>query len=765
MLARLSIAWKLMLAAGCAIGALLLLAAALVAMNASGMVRNLSNQNAQALAGKAAAEVAGDLGEIQGIGKAMAQTLGAAHAAGVRDRKVLSDMIRPAASASPMILGSWFMEIPNAVDGQDEAFAGNTAVGSNQLGQFTPYWVNSNGQITLEPLDTGNDYDQPFYQTTFKSGKAAIVEPYPYDIDGKSVSMTSVTFPVMSGGKMIGVAGLDLALDTVSAELGALRPFGDGRVMLVSPEANWVSHPDAKLRMKPYADPGLERVKGVMRDGKAVLLPGLDQSIGKVERLVAPTPLPGLNSTWAVVMDVPTKHITGPARTLAIWLAVGGLVILALVLGALFVAIGKLVRQPLAGVTAAVGELSAGRYDKAVAGADKHDEIGEIARALEGFRHGLAENRALRAGQEAANAAAETERRNAEAERAATAQQQAVVVTALAKALERLAHGDLTARVEAEVAPEYEALKHDFNVAMSQLQNTMGVVVGATASMRSGADEISKAADDLSRRTEQQAASLEETAAALDEITATVRKTAEGATTAQGVVETARANAADSAEVVRRATEAMGQIEDSSKQIGQIIGVIDEIAFQTNLLALNAGVEAARAGDAGKGFAVVASEVRALAQRSAEAAKEIKTLINASGAQVGEGVGLVAETGKALQQIVSQVAEINGIVTEIAASAQEQATGLQQVNTAVNQMDQVTQQNAAMVEQSTAASHSLANEAVELARLIGQFKTGGSQQAAVTAPSAPRARPAPRVAAVGGGAPRGAAADEGWEEF
>ena len=764
MLARLSIAWKLMLAAGCAIGALLLLAAALVAMNASGMVRSLSNQNAQALAGKAAAEVAGDLGEIQGIGKAMAQTLGAAHAAGVRDRKVLSDMIRPAASASPMILGSWFMEIPNAVDGQDAAFAGNTAVGSNQLGQFTPYWVNSNGQITLEPLDTGNDYDQPFYQTTFKSGKAAIVEPYPYEIDGKSVSMTSVTFPVMSGGKMIGVAGLDLALDTVSAELGALRPFGDGRVMLVSPEANWVSHPDAKLRMKPYGDPGLERVKGVMTDGKAVLLPGLEQSIGKVERLVTPAPLPGLNSTWAVVMDVPTKHITGPARTLAIWLAVGGLVILALVLGALFVAIGKLVRQPLAGVTAAVGELSAGRYDKEVAGADKHDEIGEIARALDGFRHGLAENRALRAGQEAANAAAETERRNAEAERAATAQQQAVVVTALAKALERLAHGDLTARVEAEVAPEYEALKHDFNVAMSQLQNTMGVVVGATASMRSGADEISKAADDLSRRTEQQAASLEETAAALDEITATVRKTAEGATTAQGVVETARANAADSAQVVRRATEAMGQIEESSKQIGQIIGVIDEIAFQTNLLALNAGVEAARAGDAGKGFAVVASEVRALAQRSAEAAKEIKTLINASGAQVGEGVGLVAETGKALQQIVTQVAEINGIVTEIAASAQEQATGLQQVNTAVNQMDQVTQQNAAMVEESPAASHSLANEAVELARLIGQFKTGGSQAAAPAAP-APRARPAPRMAAVGGGAPRGAAQDEGWEEF
>ena len=335
-----------------------------------------------------------------------------------------------------------------------------------------------------------------------------------------------------------------------------------------------------------------------------------------------------------------------------------------------------------------------------------------------------------------------------------------VVVAALADGLARLAHGDLTARVEQDVAPEYEALKHDFNVAMSQLQNTMGVVVGATSSMRSGADEISRAADDLSHRTERQAASLEETAAALDEITETVRRTAEGATHARGVVETARVNAAQSAEVVRKATAAMGEIEGSSRQIEQIIGVIDEIAFQTNLLALNAGVEAARAGDAGRGFAVVASEVRALAQRSAQAAKEIKALIHASGEQVGHGVSLVAETGKALQVIVSQVAEINGIVSEIASSAQEQATGLHQVNSAVNQMDQVTQQNAAMVEQSTAASHALANEAVELAKLIGQFRTHDGEPAQASAPPV-------RARAAQGGSPRLAVVgrQESWEEF
>jgi methyl-accepting chemotaxis protein len=223
---------------------------------------------------------------------------------------------------------------------------------------------------------------------------------------------------------------------------------------------------------------------------------------------------------------------------------------------------------------------------------------------------------------------------------------------------------------------------------------------------------------------------------------------------------------------VAEAVQAMGQIEKSSQQISQIIGVIDEIAFQTNLLALNAGVEAARAGDAGRGFAVVASEVRALAQRSAEAAKEIKALISASSQQVGQGVNLVGETGKALQSIVTKVAEIDALVSEIAASALEQSTGLAQVNTAVNQMDQVVQQNAAMVEQSTAATHSLKGETEELADLIARFTVSSSRPPARPAPRQVTAhtRPAPsparamvrKVAASFGG---GATSADGWEEF
>jgi methyl-accepting chemotaxis protein len=348
-----------------------------------------------------------------------------------------------------------------------------------------------------------------------------------------------------------------------------------------------------------------------------------------------------------------------------------------------------------------------------------------------------------------------------------------VVVESLGAALSELAAGDLETGLYIDVAPEFAKLKADFNSAASTLKSTISLVKKGASSIKLGTDEISQASDDLSRRTENQAASLEETAAAVKEITDTVNKTASGATHARETVSVAKADAEKSGEIVRKAIEAMTGIENSSKQISQIIGVIDEIAFQTNLLALNAGVEAARAGDAGRGFAVVASEVRALAQRSAEAAKEIKGLISASTGQVAQGVQLVGETGLALTRIVTQVAEINSIVTEIAASANEQAHGLEQVNTAVNEMDQVTQQNAAMVEEATAATQTLAQQTEELAQLVSRFKTGDDTVVEIASrretakPAARAARPAAKlkVAVNGSARHQNAGADAGWEEF
>jgi len=353
------------------------------------------------------------------------------------------------------------------------------------------------------------------------------------------------------------------------------------------------------------------------------------------------------------------------------------------------------------------------------------------------------------------------------------------LVSALAQSLGRLADGDLTNRLEGDRDGAHKRIQDDYNAAVESLRVALDTVLHSVGAIRSGSNEISTASDDLARRTEQQAASLEETAAALDQITATVQRSAAGAKQAAGAAGSARADAEQSGQVVREAVAAMGEIQRSSNEIGQILGVIDEIAFQTNLLALNAGVEAARAGDAGRGFAVVAQEVRALAQRSAEAAKDIKTLITASTAQVAKGVKLVDDTGAALTSIAGRVAEVDGLIVEIAGSAQEQSTALAQVNAAINQMDQVTQQNAAMVEQATAAAASLKTETVHLADLVKRFDTGSAPVEATRSANPVRAAQARiQTFAQGGAAPRptvhsgprstGAAAlkvANEWEEF
>ena len=336
----------------------------------------------------------------------------------------------------------------------------------------------------------------------------------------------------------------------------------------------------------------------------------------------------------------------------------------------------------------------------------------------------------------AANDAAEDARRSEEetrvvntAARERAEAQRDAAIAALGQALSHLARGDLTARLEQRFAEAYEPLRADYNTAADKLADALSVIEGRVDGVRAGSDQIADASVNLSRRTERQAASLEETAAAMDEITVTVGQTASGAKKAADVVARARDDIRRSGEVVQQAVTAMTAIEGSSQEITHIISVIDEIAFQTNLLALNAGVEAARAGDSGRGFAVVAQEVRALAQRSAEAAKEIKTLISTSSQQVEAGVGLVGRTGEALERIVSQIAEIDGLVSEIAASAQSQAHGLTQVNGAVNQMDQVLQENAGMVEQTSVATQTLTADAALLADLVGQFELprGASQ--------------------------------------
>jgi methyl-accepting chemotaxis protein len=322
---------------------------------------------------------------------------------------------------------------------------------------------------------------------------------------------------------------------------------------------------------------------------------------------------------------------------------------------------------------------------------------------------------------------AEVAKQKAQAD--AIASEQKLVSDCFGKAMSAIVDKDVSYRITDDLPAAYHRLRDDFNHALDQLAGTISEIDGAASQIHAGSQEIRSAADDLSKRTEQQAASIEETAAALEQITTTVRDSSRRAEEAGQLVAKARAGAEKSGQIVQQAVTAMGAIESSSREISNIIGVIDEIAFQTNLLALNAGVEAARAGEAGKGFAVVAQEVRELAQRSAKASKEIKELINTSGEQVKTGVSLVADTGEALTVIVGEVKEIDQHIGSIVEAAREQATALQEINTAVNAMDQGTQKNAAMVEESTAASHALVREVSRIAQMLSEFNNGKVQRA------------------------------------
>jgi len=423
-------------------------------------------------------------------------------------------------------------------------------------------------------------------------------------------------------------------------------------------------------------------------------------------------------------------------------LVLGGIALIGIAIG-LAVALSRAIALPITRLTDAMASLAAGKNAIDV-DVNRPDELGDMARAVVVFR-------------------------DAAVAKARADEEQANVVTALGKGLEALASGDMTYQITEPFAANYDGLRLTFNRTVEGLESSLSSVASSAQSVHNGAGEIRAASEDLSQRTEQQAASLEGAASAMDKVTGMVSESASSAKTARIEIDTVHKDANEGGQVVDKAVSAMDAIERSSQEIGQIINVIDSIAFQTNLLALNAGVEAARAGESGKGFAVVANEVRSLAQRSADAAKDIKALITASSEQVQEGVSLVAETGKMFDRIMGRIGDVSRMVAEIADGAETQSSNLRSVNASVGDMDKMTQQNAAMVEETTAAARTLASEADELASLVGRFrlKTGLGRASSVSAPAASRAiakaRPAPRV--TGNLALSPVADDDDWSEF
>lgn len=542
-------------------------------------------------------------------------------------------------------------------------------------------------------------------------GDVRFTDFQPYAPSGLAPAAFMSTPIFTTRGKRIGVLVIQLPSNQLVSALNKASGLGQtGEAFLVGPDGTTrsASRFDGRFSILDPIETGFQERPSTEQP---FLFSENTRGIEGMEVMSALSNIRVFDQDWSLVVQKDRQEIFDPINQTR-----NKLIALSAVCAVILSGFGWLftnsITRPIDRLGNTMKAMEAGNYAVEVSDVGRSDEIGKMANTLESFRGRLAQSQSL------------------EDQQVRLQKDQTAVVSALSAALIHLSEGNLTKTIDEAFPHEHEGLRADFNKTVHTLRDLIGEVVDASNSIRHGSFEIGKASEDLSHRTENQAATLEQTAAALDEMTASVKSAADGAKSVKQIVADARDEAEKSGEIVQRAVAAMTEIEESSDHISKIIGVIDDIAFQTNLLALNAGVEAARAGDAGKGFAVVASEVRALAQRSSDAAQEIKTLIGGSTQQVENGAQLVSKAGDALTLIVERVANISKLVADIANGSNEQAIGLNEINIGVTQLDQVTQENAAMVERSSTASVELTSDAERLSHLVLQFDLGEGAQSA-----------------------------------
>ncbi len=727
---------------------------------------------------------------------------------------------------------------PNAFDGRDADFV--DAPAHDSTGRFMSYWARVGDELVTEPL---RDYDDPELGAWYVQPKAAkktvIIEPYEYEVGGRTLMLSTVATPVMDGDEVLGVVTADFELSALQQRISQLRPMGEGRAELLSPLGTVIGSQDASEIGRKREDATTAKILAAIAEDR--LYTDFEADADGMVTVYAPLRVADNHQRFALGVKVPRDLLTAQARSLLGLVVLVGLLAGLSLCGGLWLLLRAMVLRPLADAVRVSTDVAEGRLDTVIP-QRRNDELGQLLRAQSHMRDQIgaviqAQNEmavrhdegaisyridsagfageygrmvqstnmlvdshvqvqlrlievmkryadgdlavdmdrlpgekaaitqamdATKANLSAINAeirhlataaaAGDFSQRGDESRfqhdfRAMVAGLNQLMDTTdgnlgqVSALLQAIARGALTARMEGDFHGVFARMRDDANATVAQLTSIISRIQAAADSISLAAGEIASGNADLSRRTEQQAANLEETAASMEELTSTVRQNAEHARQANQLAIGAHGVASQGGQVVGQVVTTMSAIEASSKKIADIISVIDGIAFQTNILALNAAVEAARAGEQGRGFAVVASEVRSLAQRSAGAAKEIKTLIDDSVDKVSEGSALVNQAGSTMGDIVNSVQRVTDIMAEISAASQEQSSGIEQVNQTVTQMDETTQQNAALVEEATAAARSMEEQASQLMEAVAVFRVAG--QAAAAAPVRQPAAPAP----------------------